>query len=745
MSRRALLSGQVPGRAGFVFRPFPPPARRTALLLGCLLFQPLACPPADAADPEDPPLPLVRLGISITDDEGAPRDARVRVRGSDGRVYPLAADQERLRYFAAGGFCYSRDGFLEIDLPTGWTRVTMGRGFEWNPRDLTFFLAADTTLDFVLSRFVDLRPEGWYCGEMHAHTQHQPIDYEIPPAAALRVVRAEDLAVAHLLDDLYEFTGAPHHLSDEETILYYSTEYRNQTYGHACLPGLRQFSGNWCCENPLPAYPMLYELHALVVPNRGPMITLAHPHSTDDYYQDVGWPGAGLGRELPVMAALGYLGAMEVVAYGNDPWEDWPEWYDLLGSGLSVVPISGTDVRLCSATSPPIGSWRVYARVEPGSPLDYDEWIGAIGAGRTFITNYPLIPRFEVEGRGPGEELEVEGDRLQATVRLRLLCALGLRRAALVAEGEEALVLDFLHFPPPTEVDTTFAIDLPTPSWIAVMVEGFGGHPHAAVGDPKAHSNAVRITRQGDPIRRTAPSGRWLDNLEMLTGLVLDRGGWQQAWHRDTVVARISRAADVYARAFVEPPGAFDLLSPALGETLDDGTARFEWTESVDPEEGDRVGYYVMIAGDSLMADAMVFYSQANSLPLPPPLGPGTWWWAVDAADRRGNRTRSTPPLSWFQILDGNSTVQGLAVEPAILRRVAPIPSVGPVRLEGFAEPVSVYDIRGRLVARWGAEVRPEGEAAVWDATIAGARAPAGLYWAKGGGDERPVRLVLIR
>ena len=44
---------------------------------------------------------------------------------------------------------------------------------------------------------------------------------------------------------------------------------------------------------------------------RARAMILAHPHSTDNYYYDDYWPGAGLGRELPVLGALGALDALD--------------------------------------------------------------------------------------------------------------------------------------------------------------------------------------------------------------------------------------------------------------------------------------------------------------------------------------------------------------------------------------------------------------------------------------------------
>ena len=187
------------------------------------------------------------LTLEISDVAGTPLEARVRIRGCDGRLCPDVPDSVHLSYWGGRGYSYA-DGSITVRVPRGTTGLTIGRGFEWAPYNGFLSVESDTAITIVLERFTDLREEGWFAGEIHAHSQHPPIDYVITPEISLRIARAEGLSVLHLLDQNYEFTGAPHPISDEETILHYSWEYRNQTYGHVSLPGLRESVGWGCCS-----------------------------------------------------------------------------------------------------------------------------------------------------------------------------------------------------------------------------------------------------------------------------------------------------------------------------------------------------------------------------------------------------------------------------------------------------------------------------------------------------------------
>lgn len=683
-----------------------------------------------------------RLALDIRDAQGRPLQARVRIVDQTNHLHPDSLDAQRLCFLGAGGYFYA-DSSAWVDVPAGVTRVTVGKGFEYKAYNRTMSVASDTLLHVTLERAVDLGSYGWFGGDMHAHTQHAPLDYDIPPAKARWIARAEGLSVLHLLDQDVNFRGAPDPLSDGETILYYSVEVRNQAYGHVPLPGLRQLTGFGCCLDPAAAWPMIVDLRREIVPVKGPMIVLGHPHTTDDYYYDDYWPGAGLGRELPVLAALGMLDAMDVASYSNSPTCDWTEWYDVLSSGVPCPASAGTDVILTGFGSNPVGGWRVYTDLGPGAPLNYNDWLAALQAGHTFVTNYPLIAEFTVGGQGPGDTLDATGDTLDTEVRLHAICTVGLKKISILADGTEVWSETISgQIPVPTEIDRTIQLHIPTPSWLVAKVDGIVGNPHAAVGAPLAVTSAVRVFRDGQPVRRTAACGRMLDSLTRLSTFVDIRGNWEHTWERDSVMVRIQRARNFYNSAFKVPPYPFVLQAPSEGDSVAISDLRLQWEAGGDPEEGDAVSYVVRVSSDSTMAHPLVYKTSTNTL-TGLLLQVNRWyWWHVDAVDRGGNTTRSTPPLSKFFLRSATSDVAGMP--PAlVIPRGIPNPSEGVVRIEGLTEPISILDVTGRRVAESGNEVRRINGSLVWDGTIDGRRAPAGIYFVRGG--SATIRLLRIR
>jgi hypothetical protein len=123
----------------------------------------------------------------------------------------------------------------------------------------------------------------------------------------------------------------------------------------------------------------------------------------------------------------------------------------------------------------------------------------------------------------------------------------------------------------------------------------------------------------------------------------------------------------------------------------------------------------------------------------------GEWFWTVRASDRAGNTRTSEPAFASFYAAHKTSSAGRPAVSGSGRKRGVPNPSGGEVRLVGLAAPVAIVDATGRRVAGIGSGVRRDGDVLVWDGTIRGRPAPAGLYWAVGSEGRSFIRLIRIR
>src|SRR5581483_3215190 len=139
-------------------------------------------------------------------------------------------------------------------------------------------------------------------------------------------------------------------------------------------------------------------------------------------------------REKVDFAEIADLGAIKPDLY-----------YEFLNLGFRLPAAGGSDAPWGGSA----GDVRTY--VYTGKPFDADEWLAGLRAGRTFVTQGPIL-EFTVDGERPGAELERKtGDQLRIHARVEAgYGAAPTEPLQVVANGEEiressrgAATLDF--------------------------------------------------------------------------------------------------------------------------------------------------------------------------------------------------------------------------------------------------------------------------------------------------------------
>src|SRR5262249_37120651 len=102
-----------------------------------------------------------------------------------------------------------------------------------------------------------------------------------------------------------------------------------------------------------------------------------------------------------------------------------------LDCGLHV-PLAGGSGKGSNATA--LGAVRTYARLADGAVFGYATWIDAVKAGRTFVTNGPLL-NFTADGAGPGTVLRIPPERRRIPVRIEAKGTDGFDRVELLLNG----------------------------------------------------------------------------------------------------------------------------------------------------------------------------------------------------------------------------------------------------------------------------------------------------------------------
>ncbi len=443
---------------------------------------------------------------------GQPTPVRIRVTDADGKYH---APFGRLTQFASGPnqdvggnvllggkpWAYI-DGACEIALPPGPIHVSIAKGPEYLPVESDVQLVAGKlSLRLQIGRWTDWRREGWQSGDTRVHY--------IGPHGALLEAQAEDVAFVHLLARQTETTDS---------------------FGQAqpAIPNLLAFSGQAPClqapghavivntENWHPHLGSvgLLHCHRVVHPltfggpggidawtladwcgqchrKRGLVMWTRTLHESEDF--DHGEPLVDL--------LLGEVDAFELDHFEDSPFDALPLWYDLLNLGLRV-PLAGASGKDGNGIA--LGTMRTYVHVPQSGAPTSGEWIEGLRAGRSFISNGPLLS-FRVNDELPGAVVACGSGKVR--VRARACSVVPFDALEVVANGAAVAAAAAAGSPASADID----VDVPVTasSWLAARCTGQALVFHRPANQRLfAHTSPVYVDVAGTPLRPDAEVAR---------------------------------------------------------------------------------------------------------------------------------------------------------------------------------------------------------------------------------------------
>ncbi len=308
----------------------------------------------------------------------------------------------------AGSLPFWHDHFVcpggaELELPPGEYSYEVERGPEYTAVAGRFLVREDapTRVELELKRLVELARDGWWSGELHVH---RPID-EIP-----LLMEAEDLHVAPVItwwNNRNLWSGKPlpatllHGLAGDR--YYHVMGGEDEREGGALL--------FFNLAEPLPITAAGREYPS-------PMKFLAMARQRPSVWVDIEKP---FWWDVPVWLASGQVDSIGLAnnhmcrsqMFENEAWGKprderrlaaplgngfWTQeiYYHILNAGLHIPPSAGS----ASGVLPnPVGYNRVYVHLD--GELSYEKWWDGLRAGRSFVTNGPLL-RVRANGELPG-------------------------------------------------------------------------------------------------------------------------------------------------------------------------------------------------------------------------------------------------------------------------------------------------------------------------------------------------------
>jgi TolB protein len=462
-----------------------------------------------------------RLWVRLQDEQGNPIAARIYLRAENGEYHIPPASIGRGR---RERFFHARGQFQAVLPPAKYT-VEAVKGFEYEPvtrnLNLSFIELNDRTTSetITLKRIVDMPRLGWYSGDVHMHPNHREGGLYMTMADCELLAAGEDIRVANLLISNRQYTtrvfdteffrdGEVDPASSGETMMVVQEEFRNTSdmYGHMPLLGIKRliepfFSG----ERPYwEDYPSNYAT-AKRVQEMGGVVSYAHPSNRLGVLL-----GPHQAREFPIDLALGVINALDVLSNADEEATSHL-YYRVLNCGLKCTASAGTDTQMDVPDNNSIsGGGRVYVKIEP--PLTYAKWIESYRAGRTFVSNGPML-FLNVDGKEPGEEVRFTG-RQRLTVSAEARSLPPMQALELIVNGEVAATAT------PTAEGTaaklTHTLELDASAWVAARVRGAAHRRVMNDSHLFAHTSPVYLLRDGKPVAIAKDAGvvlGWVDRL----------------------------------------------------------------------------------------------------------------------------------------------------------------------------------------------------------------------------------------
>jgi hypothetical protein len=459
------------------------------------------------------------LRLRTRDPSAGDLTARVSIRQTEGKFHAPPGALYRVLGDVGHFYCAST---ADVPVPPGRYELRAWHGPEFRPASQTIEVrageAADVTLD--LERWHHAAAEGWYSGENHIHANYGYGEWYNSPATMQEQCAGEDLHVCNFMvansdgDAVFDrefFRGRPDPLSTERTLLYWNQEFRSTIWGHMTLVNLKQivepvFTGFKDTTNPWD------------VPTNADIADRAHWQNGLVNYTHVAqnpedpYVNPYTGKGIPVDVALGRIDSLDLNAsYAGTV----PLWYRLLNCGFRLPASAGTDCFLNRITSRLPGGHRVYVQID--GPLTYDAWIEGLRAGRSFVTNGPML-RFAVDNQAIGDVLE-RPTAAEVRITASAQAQFPLDRIEVVYNGRVVATGQPAGNRMSASIDQQ--IPLNDSGWLAVRATG-ANHPDLPAGNQYAHSSPVYVVVAGQPAGSAEDARyfvQWLDRLELAVRL----------------------------------------------------------------------------------------------------------------------------------------------------------------------------------------------------------------------------------
>ena len=543
----ALLAGLA--ACGSMALAVPAKAHEASAAAALAKFQPgpAAVRPAKAS--ASPATATVRVEVrDAATGEPAPANVRVYLKES-GQVFTPADPRTATGLYRTPEW-YTLEAADELELPAEPVRIEAFRGIEWSLTQTELDLSAGGRhrVRLEVSRFHDLAGQQWISGNTHLHLQQTDRGYAdrylraVPLADDVRVLFVSYLERAgddwHYASNLYRPADLAALGGGAATLRFgWGQETRHnfgefgEGYGHA----------------------LLLDLDELIEPvSIGPGIM-----------------GAGSTDGTPLLAAIKQAqeaGATVIWAHNDFGHEDVPNWlagrvhaqnifdggdathyaasfYRYLDLGMKVPFSTGTDWFMTDLS-------RVVAQLE--GELDIPSWLRALRAGRSFITNGPML-HLNAGGQAIGGTIEARrGEAVQ--VAAGAIGRTDFRKLELIHNGRVVHAAATRRAGPAFKAEIDFPLTIEQPGWLAVRVP-WHNNRNLLGKVLRAHTSPIYLEVNGQRRFDLNTARGFIEEMRASMQVISDKGVFADEGEEQAVLGVYEQAIDRLSRRLMAASG----------------------------------------------------------------------------------------------------------------------------------------------------------------------------------------------
>ena len=404
--------------------------------------------------------------VSKVDGEIAP----VRMSITDKTGHPIIPETGIVHSEGQHGivFFYS-PGEIEIQAPLGEVTITTVHGFSTEKliQKVNIYDKPNIT-EVSLKKIWDANANGWYSGDNHFHLNYGGTN-KLDPEDIILDINAEDLDIAFPLlanlgnrfleQNLLEWK------SEKKPIIHFGQEVRSHFLGHLGLIGIKSLYWPWVWGPNYDIYSNDDRLNAeplRFARNHNGLGCYVHPVSIEDPFTEKSF------RYIPITlipdAILGELDLIELGCLWTDEIGTASLWHELLNIGIQLGISGGSDVMNDIYRTMAVGSTRVY--VKPKNQLSSSSYLEALKAGRSFVSNGPLLV-FSVDEKGVGEVIKSKKQKVNWS--LNVFSPISYEKIELFVNGE---VVSTQKSKKSSKSTYNGSIKIPEGGWVTARVSG---------------------------------------------------------------------------------------------------------------------------------------------------------------------------------------------------------------------------------------------------------------------------------